>query len=63
MPGQPLDDALDALKREKRLYREKLSQWEQAVPGSQMLLAGTCDQCEVCEKSQGRPCRHPECLR
>lgn len=62
-PGQPLDDALDALKREKRLYREKLSQWEQAVPGSQMLLAGTCDQCEVCEKSQGRPCRHPECLR
>ena len=63
MPGQPLDDALDALKREKRLYREKLSQWERAVPGSQMLLAGTCDQCEVCEKSQGRPCRHPECLR
>ena len=62
-PGQPLDDALDVLKHEKRLYREKLAQWESSVPGSQMLLAGTCDQCKVCEKSQGRPCRHPERLR
>ena len=28
-----------------------------------MLLAGTCDQCEVCEKEQGRPCGKPELLR
>ena len=61
--GQPLDDATEALLREKRLYREKLRQWEQAAPGSQMLLAGTCDQCQVCEKSQGRPCHSPELLR
>lgn len=61
--NQPLDAALTALKREKRLYRDKLYRWEQATPGSQMLLAGTCDQCEVCEKQQGRPCRQPECLR
>ena len=61
--GQPMDDATEALMREKRLYREKLRQWEQAAPGSQMLLAGTCDQCQVCEKSQGRPCHSPELLR
>ena len=30
---QPLDGALAALKREKRLYREKLYRWEQAEPG------------------------------
>lgn len=60
---QPLDGALAALKREKRLYREKLYRWEQAEPGSQMLLAGTCDQCDRCEKAQGRPCRQPEHLR
>ena len=35
--GQPMDDATEALLREKRLYREKLRQWEQAAPGSQML--------------------------
>ena len=28
-----------------------------------MLLAGTCDQCEVCEKVQGHPCGRPELLR
>lgn len=61
--GQSMDDATEALLREKRLYREKLRQWEQAAPGSQMLLAGTCDQCQVCEKSQGRPCHSPELLR
>ena len=62
-PDQPLEDALTALKEEKCLYREKLYQWERAVPGSQMLLAGTCDLCQVCEKAQGRPCRQPEHLR
>ena len=61
--GQPMDDATEALLREKRLYREKLRQWEQAAPGSQMLLAGTCDQCETCEKVQGHPCGRPELLR
>ena len=62
-PGQPLDKAIEALKREKRLYRVVLQQWERETPGSQMLLAGTCDQCPTCEKAQGRPCRHPELLR
>ena len=62
-PGQPLDAALEALKQEKLLYREKLQQWEQETPGSQMLLAGTCTECAVCERTQGRPCRKPELLR
>lgn len=52
---QPLDGALAALKREKRLYREKLYRWEQAEPGSQMLLAGTCDQCDRCERRRVVP--------
>lgn len=62
-PDQPLDEALEALKEEKRRYREVLYQWEQAEPESRMLLAGTCDQCEECEKAQGRPCRLPQHLR
>ena len=62
-PEQPLDEAVAALKQEKRLYRQELQRWEQETPGSQMLLAGTCDQCEVCEKAQGRPCSRPELLR
>ena len=37
--------------------------WERETPGSQMLLAGTCDQCETCEKVQGHPCGRPELLR
>lgn len=37
---QPLDGALAALKREKRLYREKLYRWEQAEPGSQDAAGG-----------------------
>ena len=63
MPEQPLDEAVAALKQEKRLYRELLQRWERETPGSQMLLAGTCDQCETCEKVQGHPCGRPELLR
>lgn len=63
IPEQPLDEAVTALKREKRLYREILQRWERESPGSQMLLAGTCDQCEVCKKEQGRPCGKPGLLR
>ncbi len=62
-PEQPLDEALAALKQEKRLYRQELQRWERETPGSQMLLAGTCDQCETCEKVQGHPCGRPELLR
>ena len=63
VPEQPLDVAVAALKQEKRLYRQELQRWERETPGSQMLLAGTCDQCEVCEKVQGHPCGRPELLR
>ena len=60
VPEQPLDEAVAALKQEKRLYRQELQRWERETPGSQMLLAGTCDQCETCEKVQGHPCGRPE---
>lgn len=63
VPEQPLDVAVAALKQEKRLYRQELQRWERETPGSQMLLAGTCDQCETCEKVQGHPCGRPELLR
>lgn len=62
-PEQPLEEALAALKREKLLYRDKLQQWERDTPDSRMLLAGTCHECEACEKTQGRPCKKPELLR
>lgn len=63
VPEQPLDEAVAALKQEKRLYRQELQRWERETPGSQMLLAGTCDQCETCEKVQGHPCGRPKLLR
>lgn len=63
VPEQPLEGALNALKQEKQLYRTQLQQWERATPDSQMLLAGTCHECPVCEKARGRPCRKPELLR
>lgn len=62
-PNQPMNEAIAALKREKTVYREKLWQWEQAEPGSRMLLAGTCERCAVCEKERGSICCFPEQLR
>ena len=48
VPEQPLDEALAALKQEKRLYRQNLQRLERETPESQMLLACTYDQCETC---------------
>ena len=33
VPEQPLDEAVAALKQEKRLYRQELQRWEQETPG------------------------------
>ena len=62
VPEQPLDEAVAALKQEKRLYRELLQRWEQETPESQMLLAGTCATSARCAKGHrdvpaaGRSC-------
>lgn len=61
VPEQPLDEALAALKQEKRLYRQELQRWERETPGSQMLLAGTCDQCETCERYRDIPAADRSC--
>ena len=33
VPEQPLDEAVAALKQEKRLYRQELQRWERETPG------------------------------
>ena len=36
---------------------------EQPLEEALAALAGTCHECEACEKTQGRPCKKPELLR
>ena len=61
--GQPLEEAIAALKREKEIYRRTLYQWEQETPGSQMLSAGTCELCDMCQRERGEACPFPERMR
>ena len=37
LPEQPLDEAVAALKQEKRLYRQELQRWERETPGSRSI--------------------------
>lgn len=61
--GQSVESAMTALMEEKKKYFTLLMAWEKENLGSQMLSAGTCDLCDVCARSLGEACRHPEKLR
>lgn len=40
-----------------------LLEQERATPGSLALSAGRCQECQVCTKASGQPCRQPERIR
>lgn len=40
-----------------------LLEQERATPGSLALSAGRCQECQVCTKASGQPCRQPERMR
>lgn len=40
-----------------------LLEQERATPGSLALSAGRCQECQVCTKPSGQPCRQPERMR
>ena len=40
-----------------------LLEQERATPGSLALSAGRCQECQVCSKASGQPCRQPERMR
>ena len=40
-----------------------LLEQERATPGSLALSAGRCQECQVCTKASGQPCRHPGRMR
>ena len=47
----------------KRQLLFTLLEQERATPGSLALSAGRCQECQVCTKASGQPCRQPERMR
>lgn len=47
----------------KKLLLSSLLELERAVPGSWTVAAGRCEQCSVCARRDGLPCRKPERMR
>lgn len=47
----------------KKALLESLLQLERAAPGSYTVAAGRCEQCPVCTRTEGLPCRRRERLR
>ena len=47
----------------KRQLLSTLLEQERATPGSLALSAGRCQECQVCTKASGQPCRQPERIR
>ena len=47
----------------KKKLRDVLFALEETIPDSVMIMAGKCELCEVCARTEGKPCRHPERMR
>ena len=47
----------------KKQLLSTLLELEKAVPGSWTVAAGRCEQCDVCTRREGLPCRKPERMR
>jgi len=62
-PGQDVPAAMRALRVERLAYLTRILRREAAVPGSLALSAGSCLECGVCARAEGKPCRHPDRLR
>ena len=73
LPPELLDirfekDALTAWYREilkpiKQGILSELLVMERENPGSMVLSAGSCEQCDLCERAEGLPCKKPEVMR
>ncbi|MDD4509984.1 MAG: DUF2284 domain-containing protein [Oscillospiraceae bacterium] len=62
-PGQDIQAAISALRKEKDASWKKLLGWESETPGSLALSAGFCSLCDSCARTSGEPCRAPERMR
>lgn len=49
-------------KAKRELLRALLA-LEKEIPGSMVIMAGKCELCPSCARSEGKPCRHPEKMR
>lgn len=47
----------------KKQLLSTLLELEKAVPGSWTVAAGRCEQCDVCTRREGLPCRRPDRMR
>ena len=56
-------EAEERLYSEKPAFNREMLQLEQAAPGSKALYAQECDECNICARLTGEPCRFPEIMR
>ncbi len=61
--GCTTEALLQGLTEQKTETIKALMAMEAANPGSWALVCGTCNLCNACQRSQGRPCIHPDELR
>lgn len=63
--GLPLSRAHDFISTERRRVERRLLSLERECGGRAFIGAGRCSHCggDVCARSCGRPCRHPEMVR
>lgn len=51
------------LYKEKPVFNREILGLEHTVPGSRALYAERCDECKICARIAGKPCRFPEIMR
>lgn len=57
------EEAQQRLYSEKSRFNKEMLSLEKAYPFSEALYAEECDQCNVCARLSGNPCRFPEIMR
>lgn len=64
-PKQQADLMQSIVMEQKKKFDEEMLALEKATEGSLSLSGGSCLLCEPedCTKVEGKPCRHPECMR
>ena len=58
-----MDEALERLFAEKRLFDKDMRRIESENPGSYGLAAQECIECHKCARLSGLPCIHPDIMR
>ncbi len=60
---QSPEEAQQRLFAEKPRFNEEMLALEKTCPSSEALYAEECDQCKVCARLSGKPCRFPQIMR